>query len=84
MNQLHQLMLEELQRRNFAAATIRTYLQRVDRDRKVYRVARAASKSPCSNADAMGRSGAQSGLVVPLRPATSRQHFRPALLLFGP
>ena len=29
MNQLRQLMLEELQRRNFAATTIRTYLHGV-------------------------------------------------------
>ena len=37
MNQLRQLMLEELQRRNFAATTIRTYLHGVEHFSRYFR-----------------------------------------------
>jgi len=37
VNQLRQLMLEELQRRNFAATTIRTYLHGVSHFSRYFR-----------------------------------------------
>jgi len=37
VNQLRQLMLEELQRRNFAATTIRTYLHGVEQFSRYFR-----------------------------------------------